>query len=135
MSKFKDQELARVFASAIADQKGEALKRVVENFWRYLHGHGLLSRAEQIITAFDQQYDREQGIERAVVTTARELLKVEQQELIDLLTEHRGRPVKAEFIINPDLIGGFMATIGDEQIDGSLLGAIGQLKQKLTHGV
>ncbi len=59
----------------------------------------------------------------------------EQKELIDLLTEHRGRPVKAEFIINPDLIGGFMATIGDEQIDGSLLGAIGQLKQKLTHGV
>jgi F-type H+-transporting ATPase subunit delta len=51
--------------------------------------------------------------------------------LEEALSRSAGRPVEAQVVVDPTVIGGLVARIGDTVIDGSLRGRLESLRQSL----
>lgn len=75
---------------------------------------------KEFLVDFLEMKDSKEGIIKPVFTTAFELKENEKKKLkkeIDSITKKDSRP---EFLVKPELIGGFTINIGDSIIDGSV---------------
>lgn len=73
----------------------------------------------------------ESGRELAVVRSAVELTDDQRSRLATALQGAVGRPVDVRVEIDPTVLGGLVATIGDTVIDGSVRRRLDQLKQAI----
>jgi F-type H+-transporting ATPase subunit delta len=72
-------------------------------------------------TEFQVQYNAMQGIQMAEVTSATPLTAASRAEIEQLVTKQTGlTDVKLTEKVNPDIIGGFILRVGDQQIDDSV---------------
>jgi F-type H+-transporting ATPase subunit delta len=93
---------------------------------------GRLHLAPQIARLYDAMLDRANGIEHARVVTAVPLGDEERQAIADRLRVLTGaREVQIETEVDPSIIGGMIARIGDRLIDGSTRTRLLQLKRTL----
>jgi F-type H+-transporting ATPase subunit delta len=76
--------------------------------------------------------DEARGIETARVITATPLDDPERQLIIRRLSERTGRRIRLEEAVDPAVIGGVVAQVGDEIIDGSVRGRLEQLRRTLA---
>jgi F-type H+-transporting ATPase subunit delta len=73
-----------------------------------------------------------QGIAIADVTTAVELTASEQQQVRDQLGKIVGRTIELRLRVDPAIIGGLVARIGDQLIDGSVLTQLRNMRAALA---
>lgn len=73
----------------------------------------------------------EAGKEVAVVRTAVELSEDQKQRLAQALERATGTPVDLRVVIDPSVIGGVVAQVGDTVIDGTVRRRLDQLKQAI----
>ena len=97
----------------------------------------LISRSRlDIIGEIAQEYQRlwnsYRGIELAEVTTAIPLNKEDEQKLARQLGRIVGKKVEVKWNVNPGIIGGFIARIGDRLLDGSTRGKLAALKKEMA---
>lgn len=92
---------------------------------------GLLGMAPKILQQFNLLLDAYHGIERARIITAVSLEEQEREILSRRLEEMVKRKILIEGQVDPSLIGGFIARIGDKIIDASLRHQLETLKQRL----
>ena len=97
----------------------------------------LISRGRlDIIGEIADEYERllrsSRGIELAEVTTAVPLSKEDEQKLARQLGSIVGKKIELKMDINPGIIGGFTARIGDKLLDGSTRGKLAALKKELA---
>ena len=85
----------------------------------------LYSTAKEFIT----QYNVDRGIIEASVTSASPLSKEHYDQIVALIKQDYGKEVILSNKVEPDLIGGFILTIGDRQIDTSIAGKLNKLEQ------
>lgn len=111
-------------------QLGEILPLTL-NLGLLLVHKGLLRMAPRILQQFTLLVDAHHGIERARVTTAIPLEDPEKEILSRRLEEMVKRKVLIEGEVDPTLIGGFIARMGDKLIDASLRHQLEALKQHL----
>lgn len=78
---------------------------------------------------FITQYHEEKGIIEASVVSAAPLTTAQKEEIINLIKADFGNQVILTNEIKPDLIGGFILTVGDRQIDESISGKLNKLEQ------
>lgn len=71
------------------------------------------------------------GKEVAVVRSAIELNDDQKRRLAEALQKTVGQPVEVRVVIDPDVMGGLVATVGDTVIDGSVRRRLDQLKQAI----
>ncbi len=71
------------------------------------------------------------GKTTAEVRSAVELDAATVARLEEALSRATGRPVEAQVIIDPSVLGGLVARMGDTIIDGSLRGRLESLRQTL----
>jgi len=71
------------------------------------------------------------GLEVAEVRTAVELTDDQQARLKAALANATGGPVNLKIIVDPSILGGIVATVGDTVIDGSVRTRVEQLKSRL----
>jgi len=76
--------------------------------------------------------DEREGIARAEVTTAAGLNDGQQQLLRQALETMAGRRVRAQFGVDPGLLGGAIARIGSTVYDGSVRGQLRRIRQRLS---
>lgn len=76
---------------------------------------------------FINSYNVYKGIVIAKVTSASAMSEENKLILQGLIKESTGNEVILESKVNPDLIGGFIVTIGDKQVDASLAGRLNKL--------
>ena len=67
----------------------------------------------------------------AEVRTAVELDQPRRQALTDALSRATGRELEVRFVVDPDVVGGVRATVGDTVIDGSLLKRMTELRSRV----
>ena len=94
-------------------------------------------RAELLVGLADAFADRvreHRSILRADVTTAVSLGEAERTSLADRLERHLGRVVELNVTVDPEILGGVLARVGDHLIDGSLRGRLERLRQQLKAG-
>ena len=72
------------------------------------------------------------GRERAEVITALPLSKRGQEEIIQRLSGLRQKEIRAEFRIDPDVLGGMVIKVGDKLIDGSIKEKLIRLRKEIV---
>lgn len=80
-----------------------------------------------IANSFEEEYRKANNIVKLFVESAVKLDKT-SIDAISAKLAPTGATVEIEESINPDLIGGFVARIGDNQIDNSILSSLKRLK-------
>jgi F-type H+-transporting ATPase subunit delta len=71
------------------------------------------------------------GREVAEVRSAVALTDDQQRRLADALKKATGFDVNLKIIVDPSVVGGLVATVGDKVIDGSVRNRLDQLKSRL----
>ena len=67
----------------------------------------------------------------AEVRTAVELDEPRRRALTDALVRATGRELEVRFVVDPEVVGGVRATVGDTVIDGSLLKRMADLRSRV----
>ena len=93
--------------------------------------NGRVRDLRQIAEAVTAIGAAETGRQVAVVRSAVELTDDQKQRLATALQSAVGRPVDVRVEIDPAVLGGLVATIGDTVIDGSVRRRLDQLKQAI----
>lgn len=81
--------------------------------------------------AFADRLRAHRGIELARVTTAVDLSESERDLLAERLAAYLGRKVEVETQVEPEIIGGVVARVGDQLIDASVHGRLLALRKRL----
>jgi len=84
---------------------------------------------------FINQYNLKKGIVKARVTSAVELSAANKKTITDLVKAQIGGNIVLETKVDPNIIGGFVLTVGDRQIDDSIATSLKRLKNEFAHGV
>lgn len=141
----------RGVAAQVAEQLG--VSKLTRDFLALVAAQGRANVLPEMAAAYHAMVDAERGIVRARVRTAVALTDAERQTLAGRLAralERRnatgssaaagagghGRvsQVVIEEVVDPTLMGGFVAEIGGLILDGSLDGQLARLRQRLARG-
>jgi F-type H+-transporting ATPase subunit delta len=136
-----DPQAVRVLASpaiprdrkaAILEQALPGLSPSVRRFLGLLLRRERLPLVPQVLERLGDLIDQVRGLERVRVTTAVPLEPAERALVAARLAARTGRRVQLEETVDPNLIGGLVAQIGDQIIDGSVRGRLERLRRALV---
>ena len=85
-----------------------------------------------ISIAYQQILDAYRGIEKAEVTTAVPLDEKERQKMAERLSQITGKKIVMTVKVDPDILGGMIAKVGEKIIDGSTKSQLEALKKELA---
>lgn len=88
----------------------------------------------RLAEAFADRVREHRGIVRADVTTAVPLGDTERQLVAARLARHLGKAVEIHSQVDPSILGGVVARVGDQLIEGSVRGRLERLRQELQAG-
>jgi F-type H+-transporting ATPase subunit delta len=93
---------------------------------------GILRRGGDILQQYNDLMDGHRGVERAHVTAALPLADEEEEAIgkrLENIVKHR---VVIDAGVDPSIIGGFIARVGDTLIDGSIRQRLESLKRSMV---
>jgi F-type H+-transporting ATPase subunit delta len=114
---------------------GDKVSKVTITFFNLMVNK---SRAEIIYPAaleFVNQYDVVKNITTATVVSASELSAANKKTIIAEIEAETKGTVKLIARVDPALIGGFVLTVGDRQVDTSLSNSLAKLKKEFAQTV
>lgn len=120
----KERLIERLFADTISP--------TAYKFVAVLLRHRRLLLAAQIQEAFEEMYLAAQGVAFADVTTAIPLTPLEEVSVAESLAKITGKTIKLRTHVDPEIIGGILARVGDQLIDGTVTTRLRQLKHRLA---
>ncbi|HZT05913.1 MAG TPA: ATP synthase F1 subunit delta [Chloroflexota bacterium] len=135
-----DPAVARVLGSpgVAIRQKQEALESVagplsreVGSLLTILLERKRVDKLPELAEAFADLARAQKGIALADVTSAVPLAAPDQQYVEGWLARYLGRPVETRFSVDPEIIGGVVARVGDQLIDASVRGRLETLRKQL----
>jgi F-type H+-transporting ATPase subunit delta len=107
------------------------LETAVKKLMHELFVRGRIALLPDIAIEFMRLADERLGRVAAEVTSARPLTDSQEQELRAALAKRTGKNVRLVIAVDPELIGGVVARVGGEIIDGSLRTRLGRLEEDL----
>ena len=108
-----------------------AVSALAMNLARLLNERGKLDLARGIQAAFQEMMDERLNIAHATVTTAVSLANDEREAVAAKLSSLTGKQVDVTPVVDEAIIGGVIARIGDQLIDGSTRTRLLALKRRL----
>ena len=112
----------------------EELSELITNFYSFLIDQRRLVDFPGIREEFARLVDEDSGLMTAEVVSAVELDERRRDRLRRALSERTGYEVKLDVTVDPELIGGATAKVGDLIFDGSIRTQLEQLRTNLTKG-
>ncbi len=112
--------------------EAEGVSGLVTNFYSYLIDQRRLIDFPGIHEEYARLVDEESGLVTAAVVTASPLDEASRDRLRRALCERTGFDVRLELVVDPSLIGGAIAKVGDLVFDGSIRAQLDQLRANLT---
>lgn len=91
-------------------------------------GTGRLRDLPGIVERLVQRASDEAGLVVAEIRSAVPLTPAQRKALVAALERRAGRPLNVKSVVDPSLIGGVVATVGDEVIDDSVRTRLDQVK-------
>jgi F-type H+-transporting ATPase subunit delta len=114
---------------------GKDVSKLTDSFFRIMINK---SRAQVLyFTAaeFINQYNIIKNIVRANVVSATALSEDNRKKIVSELEAFTGGKIELHTRVDPKLIGGFILTVGDKQVDTSISSSLKQLKTDFARGV
>ena len=124
-----ETEKQNVLDSSLAVSQPE-----IRNLARILLQRGRLETVPDLYEQFQAMVLEAQGIAIADVTTAEPLDEQGQAIVRERLSKLVGRDVQLRLRTDPAIIGGIVARVGDQLIDGSVLNQLRRLRARLAVG-
>lgn len=90
------------------------------------HARDLRNIAERVSSRVAHGSGREVAEARSAVA----LTQDQQDRLAEALSKATGSPVNLKVVVDPTVVGGIVATVGDQVIDGSVRNRLDQLKSR-----
>jgi F-type H+-transporting ATPase subunit delta len=97
----------------------------------FVIGSGRARDLPKIIDRLVERAAESRAEEVAEVRTAVPLDEDQRQRLAAALSKHTGKKVSLKVIVDPSIVGGVVAQVGDTVIDGSVRRRLEQLKESL----
>jgi F-type H+-transporting ATPase subunit delta len=120
----------RAVLAAVAERLGAS--PLWKSFLSYLVDRRRLVQFEGIRAEYERLADERAGKTRASVRAASELSDEQRQRLQRALSARVGREVELAVEVDPGLLGGLVAQVGDVVYDGSLRTQLRQLRERLA---
>jgi len=108
---------------------------LVDNLARLLIKKGRIEFLPDIAREFQELVDTQEGVVRAVVTSASDLADGDRETLRNLLSRHFGKKVELTVRYDTDLIGGLIIKVGSLSFDGSLRSQLKDIQSQLLDEV
>jgi F-type H+-transporting ATPase subunit delta len=110
---------------------GEKLSATMENFLMLLIMKKRIKHLKAVADHYERLLYQMKGNAIARVLTALPLAADQKKTLTEKLSQMFGVAVELKEEVKPDLIGGMMIYLGDQRMDGSVLGQLERMKQRL----
>lgn len=117
---------------AAIDAELPDLQPTVRNLVQLLLRRDRLELLPDIAAAYRELLHRARGIVTAQVTTAVPLDEAQRALLAERLSRYLGRQVELETQVDPAILGGVVARVGDLLLDGSVRGRLEALRRRLA---
>lgn len=108
------------------------LSQLALNFAYLLVAKQRLDILGEMVEEYERMADAHQGIEHARVVTAIPIDEREQKLLSERLATMSGKKILLTTAVDPSIIGGFVARVGDKLVDGSTRAKLEALKRSLV---
>jgi F-type H+-transporting ATPase subunit delta len=119
----------RVIEKIIAQQ---GASRIIRNFLFVILDHHRAHMLPEIIAAVQDVVRQRQGIAEAEVSSAVELSAAQKTELAKTLSRLTGKSIEPKYSLDPALLGGAIARVGDTIYDGSLRSRLAEMRSRLA---
>jgi len=130
--KITNKKYAQALFESVQNKTEKEINIILKNFIELLIKKNALSKIYKIIDEFDNFWDKENKIIKAIITTAQELDKPTLQSLEDYIKKLSGaKKLNIETEINKNLVSGTIIKYGDRILDNSLKTKINNLKIKM----
>ena len=107
---------AAIVADLLSDRTSPATRKVLEYAVGHLHGRRIDAAVDELVALAAKQ--RERLV--AEVTVAAPIDDDQRRRLVDALSRLKGRTIRLNVAVDPDLLGGVHVRVGDEVIDGTV---------------
>ena len=104
--------------------------RLTAQFISLVIGTGHARELRDIADRISSRVAKGAGREVAEVRSAVALSEDQQRRLADALSKATGSQVNLKVVVDPTVVGGIVATVGDKVIDGSVRNRLDQLKSR-----
>lgn len=115
----------------VEDLLGDRAHPVTVNLVSFVVGAGRARDLPAIISRLVERAAAERKKVVAEVTAAVPLDDDQQRRLAEALSKATGRSVEVKVVVDPSIIGGIVARVGDTVIDGSIRHRLDLLKERL----
>jgi len=105
--------------------------QMVVNFVNLLIDRKRIDQLAGIEKAYRQEVDQIRGITRGEVVSAEPLSEEQLGRVTEALSQISGKKVLVSTRVDPSLIGGLSAKVGDKVFDGTIRTQLSQLKESL----
>jgi F-type H+-transporting ATPase subunit delta len=130
--KLTDQSLPAEKRQAIVeDLLGQKASPLTVSLISFLVGSGRAADIPEIINRFVERAAAERRHEVAEVRTAIPLDEEQRRRLTQALERATGKKVELKVIVDPSVVGGLVARVGDTVIDGTVRRRLDQLREAL----
>jgi F-type H+-transporting ATPase subunit delta len=118
--------LSEIFAAKVGPIMGR--------FLALLAAKGRATDLPAIVAAFQRLLDTERNVVPATITTALELDPAQKARVEAEIARLSGHSVRASYIIDPSIIGGFRARFEDQMIDATVRHQLERLRESFVAG-
>ena len=132
MALLENPSLSFAAKKSLLRERLAEINPLASNLAFLLASKGLLMRSGDLLQKYNDLLDAHRGIERAKVTTVLPLGDQEKDAISQRLGKIIERKVVVDAQVEPSIIGGFIARIGDMLIDGSVHQKLETLKRTLV---
>ncbi len=119
----------------IEETLGDSVSRLALNLISLLASRNSARLTPSITESYQEMLDEHNGIERAEIVSAVTLSDEQQQRIEAMLKDIVGKEITATSRVEPHILGGFVARVGDKVIDGSTRTRLDDLRRQLAHGM
>jgi F-type H+-transporting ATPase subunit delta len=119
----------RVIEKIVAQQ---GASRIIRNFLFVIIDHHRAHMFPEIIAAVEDVVRQRQGIAEAGISSAVELSAAQKTELAKTLSRLTGKRIEPKYSLDPALLGGAVARVGDTIYDGSLRSRLSEMRARLS---
>ena len=118
----------------ISEALGDSVSGLARNLISLLASRNSARLLPSITESYQEMLDEHNGVERAEIVSAVALSDEQQARIEATLTGIVGKEITATSRVEPQILGGFVARVGDKVIDGSTRTRLDELRRELVHG-
>lgn len=100
-----------------------------QNFLNLIVKQGREAHLKDIAQEFINKVDAENGVQKVHLVTATQLSNSVIENILSSTSLVKSSQYELKLSINPDIVGGYILRVGDQQIDASVKSKLNQLKK------